>query len=107
MARPLVIALLVLLAMASNGAQSGPAPPFRETDASASARIAQLRREVEGGNARAVDAFWNEVRARGAPLVEPAPGESGRSLLTFLWRGTASTRNVVVVDGVAAGAGGV
>ncbi len=50
-------------------------------------------------------AFWKEI-GRGAPLIEPVAGESNYSWLTFLWRATGATTNVVVVDGVAAGVGG-
>ena len=46
------------------------------------------------------------MRRGGAPLVEPVAGEPEYSWLTFLWRATEPTTNVVVIDGVAAGVGG-
>jgi enterochelin esterase family protein len=54
----------------------------------------------------AVAAFWDEVRQGGGPLVEQVAGEPDYSWLTFLWRATEPTTNVVVIDGVAAGVGG-
>ncbi len=65
-----------------------------------SVRVAALRRD-------AVAAFWTEVTISTTPLIEPSPRRSGYALVTFLWRGTERTRNVVIVDGVAAGVGGV
>jgi len=44
-----------------------------------------------------VDAFWREVRSAGTPLVEPIPGEEHLSWVTFLHRGTESTRSVSVI----------
>ena len=40
------------------------------------------------------DAFWSEIKASGTPLIESLGDK--HSLVTFLWRGTPETRNVVV-----------
>jgi enterochelin esterase family protein len=42
-------------------------------------------------------AFWEEVKAKGAPLIEPLEGNEKEMLVTFLWQGTAATKNVIVV----------
>ena len=41
--------------------------------------------------------FWDRVKSMGSPLVEPA--QDNRSvLITFVWKGDAQTRNVVLVN---------
>ena len=105
------VAVLVFVASTSLvGGQSTSLrdyPAFFPADALASPRIAALRKAVGAGDPRALQEFWDEVHTRGAPLVEPGPDAPPYSLVTFVWRGTVSTRNVVVVDGVAAAVGGV
>jgi enterochelin esterase-like enzyme len=64
---------------------------WRERDPSP--RIERLRKSLASGDAN-TDAFWAEIKASGTPLIEPL-GEK-HSLVTFLWRGTPDTRNVVV-----------
>src|SRR5688572_14566556 len=59
-----------------------PMPPL-------SPQIAALERDLAAGNAAALAAFWREVADRGAPLIEPLPGDDRRCLVTFLWRGAA------------------
>jgi len=70
-------------------------------DPQASERIARLREEMAAGNSDSASRFWEEMRASGSPLIEPVPGESHYSFVTFLWRGTSDTRNVAIVGGVA------
>jgi enterochelin esterase-like enzyme len=62
-----------------------------------SPRIKALRTALSAGQANAVEAFWQEVRTKGAPLVEPQEGNEKDMLVTFLWQGTANTRNVMVM----------
>ncbi|MFD3454676.1 enterochelin esterase [Streptomyces sp. NPDC058691] len=65
-----------------------PAPVERAR----SPRIAALteRPEREGD-------FWRAVEAEGTPLVEAIDGDPGHAAVTFLWRGTAATRTVLVL----------
>ena len=65
---------------------------WRERDRSP--RIERLRADVARDVANA-GAFWLEVEASGTPLIEPLGDK--HSLVTFLWRGTPDTRNVVVL----------
>lgn len=69
-----------------------------------SPRVAALRDALEG-DATALERFWAEVAATSTPLHEAAanvrsvsPDQPGASVrvVTFLWRGTPSTRGVVV-----------
>jgi enterochelin esterase-like enzyme len=62
-----------------------------------SPRIVKLRKEVEGGNAGAVAAFWSEIEKQGAPIIESLEGNQSDNLVTFLWRATNETHNVFVV----------
>jgi hypothetical protein len=48
-----------------------------------------------------VEIFWQQIEESGAPLVEPIAAAPRESLVTFLWRGDANTRNVVVVSPLA------
>ena len=47
--------------------------------------IARLEQQLDAGRGAAVDTFWQEVEARGAPLIEPL-ADRGHVLVTFLWR---------------------
>lgn len=63
----------------------------------ASPRIEALRAELERGNGEAVVEFWRMVANDGAPLVDRVDGDDAHVLVTFLWRGSAATRNVRVL----------
>ena len=62
-------------------------------DPNPSPRIDALRKQAASGNAD-INAFWKQVTAEGTPLAEPVEGDPQHQLVTFLWRGTAETRNV-------------
>ncbi|GHO85847.1 hypothetical protein KSZ_38530 [Dictyobacter formicarum] len=62
-----------------------------------SPRITQLQSELEAGNSEALAAFWREAEEQQTPLIEPAHDDDPtQRLVTFVWRGTAETRNVVL-----------
>ncbi|MGH7151564.1 MAG: enterochelin esterase domain-containing protein, partial [Planctomycetota bacterium] len=60
-----------------------------------SPRLARLSADVAGGRREALAEFWKELEKEGTPLFEPGP-DPGRTLVTFVWRGTPQTRNVLV-----------
>jgi enterochelin esterase-like enzyme len=62
-----------------------------------SPRLTALGKELLAGNKSAVDKFWQEVEQSGTPLVEPIEGDDKNFLVTFLWRATFETWNVLVV----------
>jgi enterochelin esterase-like enzyme len=68
--------------------------PEPSSDADPSPRIQALRSEIAAGNS--TEAFWKEMAARGTPLVEPFGSDGRYQLVTFLWRATHETRNVLV-----------
>ena len=65
--------------------------------AEGSPRMKALRASVERGERKSIDAFWEEVKKQGSPIIEPLPGENKNMLVTFLWRGTQETQNVIVL----------
>jgi enterochelin esterase-like enzyme len=62
-----------------------------------SPRIKDLRSSIESGKQGTLDAFWREIQKRGSPIIEPLPGDPNNMLVTFLWKDTPDTRNVMVL----------
>src|SRR5215204_380440 len=65
-------------------------------DPTPSLRIQALKRQIAAGQ-KNTEAFWKEAAARGAPLVEPFGSDGKYQLVTFLWRSTHETRNVLAI----------
>lgn len=61
-----------------------------------SPRLHQLQAALNQGKQAALAAFWAEIIAQGAPLIEA--GEAGECLVTFLWRDPGNTQSVVVIQ---------
>ncbi len=66
-----------------------------------SPRLARLQANVSAGDPTAVEQFWTEMKSNQTPLVEKLSNDNESSLVTFLWRGDADTRNVIVIGGPA------
>jgi enterochelin esterase-like enzyme len=62
-----------------------------------SPRIKALRASVESNNQSAVPAFWQEIQKSGIPLIERLSDDDKNMLVTFLWKGTPATKNVLIV----------
>lgn len=92
--------LLLFVTLAACSAY-GQQPTYSAAGADASHSIGLLRQRIAGGDKAAVQRFWAAVARKGAPLIEPVPGDPNFSLVTFLWHGNDQTRNVVLFDGVA------
>ncbi|MGN6483235.1 MAG: alpha/beta hydrolase-fold protein [Thermomicrobiales bacterium] len=69
-------------------------------DAIRSPRIRQLRDDVVASGEAALAAFWQEIEASGAPLIEEIAGQADRRLVTFLWREDAaqSLETIITFD---------
>lgn len=80
---------------ADEGTVAGAAADADEA-AVVSPRLEALRQAVARHDDDALRSFWEEIRTRGAPVVEPTT--TGRSLVTFLWQSTAETRVVLLTD---------
>jgi enterochelin esterase-like enzyme len=63
-----------------------------------SPRMVVLYQALTSGNRYALEAFWDDVATHGTPLIESIPDDATHALVTFLWRGTDATQNVVVVS---------
>lgn len=74
--------------------------PHCTMNAIQSPRIAELRRKLDAGDRTAVDGFWLEVEAAGAPLVEPVEGDHQRRLVTFVHRAERALENLVLFPGI-------
>lgn len=61
-----------------------------------SPRLSALRDRIKSGDREALDNFWKEIEARGAPLVEGVPGNDRDLLVTMLWRAREETKTVFV-----------
>jgi enterochelin esterase-like enzyme len=71
-------------------------------DRYSSPAIEALRAQILAGN-RSTESFWRRVTESGTPLVEPIDGDAKRTRVTFLWRATAQTRNVMVLGSFTVG----
>lgn len=57
--------------------------------------ILRLKQRLESGDPQtALASFWQEIARNGAPLIEPAPGDAHKVIVTFLWRGRSHTQSV-------------
>lgn len=68
-------------------------------NAATSPRIAALRRELEQRNVQALDNFWQDMAVQGAPLIEAMSEDKTQVLVTFLWRDSGDTQQVLVFNG--------
>jgi enterochelin esterase family protein len=62
-----------------------------------SQRILALRASVERGERESVNSFWEGINRTGAPLIEPIADDRENMAVTFLWKGTPNTHNVLVL----------
>ena len=61
-----------------------------------SARVKQLIKDVSARQPGVVERFWSEAERRGGPLIEQIDGNDQSVLVTFLWKETYPTHNVLV-----------
>jgi enterochelin esterase-like enzyme len=64
-----------------------------------SPRLIHLQHDLETGQVRALDLFWQDTIEQGTPLIEALPGDEKHMLVTFLWKDPGGTHNVVVTGG--------
>ena len=88
--------MLLMLGAAVTQAQVGTElTPSTWRDKYPSPRLELLRSRIASGQTD-TDAFWHEVAQKGTPLVESFGKHTQHQLVTFLWRGSSATRNVLV-----------
>ena len=61
-----------------------------------SPQIIALTKQLQQHNLKALEAFWNQVRAQGYPLVELVADDPKHRLVTLLWRDTIGVKNVAL-----------
>lgn len=81
--------------------------PFRNAKPDESPRINQLRVAIKKGLLDAEALFWREIKEDGTPIIEPLLENRNYSIVTFVWHGEGSTKNVAIIDGIATAVGGV
>jgi len=60
-----------------------------------SPRIEAIRGQLNAG--QTTDAFWDQAKRDGTPLVDPTGTDGKYQLATFVWRGGAETQNIAVI----------
>lgn len=61
-----------------------------------SSRLQLLHHDIQKGDIDALNLFWEEMKRKGTPIIEP--GTPGYSLVTFVWRHDGSARNSAVIQ---------
>jgi enterochelin esterase-like enzyme len=86
---------LMSLTRGQTGAQSVPLQTELQLF---SPRLTRLAQELQKGDSNTtLDSFWKEISQQGTPLVEPITDSEQYVFVTFLWKGDAETKNVVVL----------
>jgi enterochelin esterase-like enzyme len=70
-----------------------------EVPAMASPQLAALAKKWNAGDKTALDEFWKSVEGK-TPLVEDIEGDKEKALVTFIWRGDAQTKKVILRGGL-------
>src|SRR5262245_19763736 len=73
--------------------------PLSYEEGGRSRAILQLREALRTARPNAVEEFWRQMAKDGAPVVEPIPGNDESFLVTFVWKGNETTKNVMLVRG--------
>lgn len=63
-----------------------------------SSKITELKRRLDAGDKTAVEKFWKEIRIENTPVIETISNDKQNSIVTFLWRGKADTKNVLIMS---------
>ncbi len=92
--------IILIIAIAVSVLFQNPDPPRAapEPDEAVSPRLEALKRQIARGDASAVEAFWREVKAQGAPFIESILGDKDHELVSFVYRGNESTTSVTLVS---------
>jgi enterochelin esterase family protein len=88
------LVVLLLLVRVGWGQQAPPESPQ-------SPAIRLLEQQTSSSDRSAVSGFWARLADEHSPVVERDPADSEYSLVTFVWRGDSTTKNVVVISPLA------
>ncbi|MCM1991150.1 alpha/beta hydrolase-fold protein [Oceanirhabdus seepicola] len=62
--------------------------------------IENLKSQINQGNLKELEKFWDKVENEGAPLIEEISENSSEMLVTFLYKENKETKNVVVLGSI-------
>ena len=68
-----------------------------------SSELKAIQNRVAAGDKTAIDAFWNQIAREGVPLIEAVSGSPDHFLVTLVYRGSETTRNVAIIGGFVVG----
>ena len=87
---------LVLVGLVSGCHARRPRPVEKPNTEPVSPVLQRLQRDLEAGSRDVENAFWARLETRGTPLIEADPKVPGHMFVTFIWKGRAQTRKVLV-----------
>jgi len=91
--RKLAFSILVMCVFTLTSEVSAQTMPQRPE----SPEISALATRIGNNDSTALSGFWSVVGQRHTPLIEALPGDPKHVLATFIWRGDASTTDVVLM----------
>lgn len=62
--------------------------------------MAKVEKDISDSKSGAVETFWTFAKENGTPMVEKIDGDTDNSLVTFVWRGDAETKNVFLQSNI-------
>jgi len=63
-----------------------------------SRKLFRLHEDLVEGKLAALENFWQEISARGTPIIEPIPGNAHERLVTFLYRNSNDEKQIGLVS---------
>lgn len=61
-----------------------------------SRKITSLKQQLESGNYEELYKFWEQIDENGAPIIEEIEGDKDNALVTFIYKGSNETKNVLL-----------
>lgn len=62
--------------------------------------VTKLEADIATGKTNVIDDFWHNAKSNGTPMIERIEDDQQNSLVTFIWRGDAETKNVFVQSNI-------
>jgi enterochelin esterase-like enzyme len=90
------LGLPVFLLLANLGLTQTSSSPNTQSPA-----IHSLEQQVSSGQLTVIDEFWSRIANLHSPIVEADPADPTFSFVTFVWRGSNDTNNVVLISPLA------
>jgi len=62
--------------------------------------ILKIEKAAAEGKSDPVESFWSFIKSKETPIIEPLNDDKENSLVTFIWRGDAETKNVFLQSNI-------